>query len=66
MTVRRDAWFLAPSLAIVVVMLLAPMGLLLVISFWSVRSFKLQPDFKSLRWAQMSLEMFVTLTLVPL
>jgi spermidine/putrescine transport system permease protein len=47
---RRDAWFLAPSLAIVAVMLLAPMGLLLVISFWSVRSFKLQPDFTFSAW----------------
>jgi spermidine/putrescine transport system permease protein len=47
---RRDAWFLAPSLAIVAVMLLAPMGLLLIISFWSVRSFKLQPDFTFGAW----------------
>jgi spermidine/putrescine transport system permease protein len=49
---RRDAWFLAPALAIVAVMLLAPMGLLLVISFWSVRSFKLQPDFSVAAWAR--------------
>ena len=52
MTVRRDAWFLAPALAIVAVMLLAPMGLLLVISFWTVRSFKLQPDFTLAAWAR--------------
>ena len=50
MTPRRDVWFLAPSLAIVAVMLLAPMGLLLIISFWSVRSFKLQPDFTLGAW----------------
>lgn len=47
---RRDALFLAPSLIIVAFALLAPMGLLLVISFWSVRSFKLQPDFSLAAW----------------
>lgn len=47
---RRDAWFLAPSLAIVILALLLPMLLLLVISFWSVRSFKLQPDFSLDAW----------------
>lgn len=52
MSRRRDALFLTPSLAIVAIMLLAPMCLLLVISFWSVRSFKLQPDFTFAAWAR--------------
>ncbi|HSE75937.1 MAG TPA: ABC transporter permease [Dongiaceae bacterium] len=47
---RSDGWLLAPSLAIVTCVLLAPMALLLVISFWSVRSFKLQPDFTFAAW----------------
>lgn len=50
MTPRRDALFLMPSLVVVTSALLAPMALLLVISFWSVRSFKLQPDFTLDSW----------------
>lgn len=50
MTKRQDALFVAPSMLILIGMLLAPMVLLLVISFWTVRSFKLQPDFSFDAW----------------
>ena len=43
MIARRDTAFLAPAIAVVTVTLLAPMLLLFVISFWTVRSFRLQP-----------------------
>jgi spermidine/putrescine transport system permease protein len=49
---RRTALFLAPSLGIVVVTLVAPMLLLFVISFWVVRSFKLQPAATLDAWAR--------------
>jgi spermidine/putrescine transport system permease protein len=50
--VGRDALFLAPAMAVVGVVLLAPLALLLVISFWTVRSFKLQPDFSLDAWTR--------------
>jgi spermidine/putrescine transport system permease protein len=39
-------------MAVVGVVLLAPLTLLLVISFWTVRSFKLQPDFSFEAWTR--------------
>jgi spermidine/putrescine transport system permease protein len=49
---RRDALFLAPAMAVVGAVLLAPLTLLLIISFWTVRSFKLQPDFSFEAWTR--------------
>jgi spermidine/putrescine transport system permease protein len=52
MSMRRDALLLAPALAVVGAVLLAPLALLLVISFWTVRSFRLQPDFSLDAWTR--------------
>jgi spermidine/putrescine transport system permease protein len=49
---RRDALFLAPAMAVVGGVLLAPLTLLLIISFWTVRSFRLQPDFSLEAWTR--------------
>jgi spermidine/putrescine transport system permease protein len=50
MTLRRTGLFLAPSLGIVMALLIAPLVLLLVISFWQVRSFKLRPALSFDAW----------------
>jgi spermidine/putrescine transport system permease protein len=47
---RRDALFLTPAFSVVVGILLVPLTLLFVISFWSVQSFKLQPDLSLAAW----------------
>jgi spermidine/putrescine transport system permease protein len=49
-SLRRDAAFLAPALGIVLLILVAPMLLLFVISFWTVRSFRLQPALSFDAW----------------
>lgn len=41
----RTALFLAPAYAILAVLFVLPMGLLLIVSFWSVESFALKPGF---------------------
>ena len=50
MRLRRTGLFLAPSLGIVLALLIAPLVLLLVISFWQVRSFKLRPALSLDAW----------------
>lgn len=50
MSRRRTGLFLAPSLGVVLALLIAPLALLFVISFWQVRSFKLRPAFSLDAW----------------
>ena len=52
MSARRDAAFLAPAIGVVGFVLVAPLMLLFVISFWTVRSFKLQPAFSFDAWTR--------------
>jgi spermidine/putrescine transport system permease protein len=52
MIARRDAAFLAPALAVFAFVFAVPMALLFVISFWSVRNFRLQPDFSLAAWGR--------------
>jgi spermidine/putrescine transport system permease protein len=49
----RERWlFLAPSFAVFLIVFAAPLLLFFVISFWSVRNFKLQPDFTFAAWGR--------------
>jgi spermidine/putrescine transport system permease protein len=57
--------FLAPSLGILLLVFAAPMLLLFIVSFWSVRSFKLQPDFSFAAWTKFITD-YGTLTLYTL
>jgi len=52
MSFTRTTLYLTPAMAVVGLILLAPLTLLLVISFWTVRSFKLQPDFSFDAWTR--------------
>jgi spermidine/putrescine transport system permease protein len=52
-TARGQAALLTPALAVVGLVLLVPLGLLFVISFWSVSSFRLQPDLSLAAWARL-------------
>jgi spermidine/putrescine transport system permease protein len=47
---RRDAAFLAPALGIFVFLFALPMMLLFIVSFWTVRNFRLQPDLSLAAW----------------
>ena len=47
---------LAPALAVLAGVFAAPAALLLVVSFWSVRSFKLTPDLSGAAWARFATE----------
>jgi spermidine/putrescine transport system permease protein len=60
------AWpFLAPALSLAAGLFLAPMLLLFVVSFWSVRNFKLTPGFGFAAWRRF-IENYGTLTLYSL
>lgn len=52
MITRRDAIFLTPALGIFALLFAAPMVLLFVVSFWSVRNFRLQPDLSLAAWTR--------------
>jgi spermidine/putrescine transport system permease protein len=47
---RHFNLFLTPAFAILIGVFALPVMLLFVVSFWSVRSFKLQPDFSFVAW----------------
>src|SRR5260370_35308089 len=42
--------FLAPALGILIFIFMLPATLLFVVSFWSVRNFRLRPDFTVAAW----------------
>lgn len=65
MSLRRRGLFLAPSLGIVVAVLIAPLALLFVVSFWQVRSFKLRPALSLDAWERFVVN-YGTLTLYTL
>ena len=50
MIARRDAAFLAPALGVFLFLFALPMTLLFIVSFWSVRNFRLQPDLSLTAW----------------
>jgi spermidine/putrescine transport system permease protein len=62
---RHFNLFLAPAFAILIGVFALPVMLLFVVSFWSVRSFKLQPDFSFAAW-QRFLTVYGDLTLYTL
>jgi spermidine/putrescine transport system permease protein len=53
---RETTLFLAPAICVLALVFAAPMLLLFVVSFWSVRSFKLQPDFSIAAWGRFAAE----------
>jgi spermidine/putrescine transport system permease protein len=52
MTRGRDALLLGPAVAVVCGVLVLPLMLLFAISFWSVQSFRLQPDLSLAAWVR--------------
>jgi spermidine/putrescine transport system permease protein len=48
--IRRNALLLAPSAGVVIAIFALPLLFLLVISFWSVKNFRLQPNFSLAAW----------------
>jgi spermidine/putrescine transport system permease protein len=61
----RPALLLAPALIVVAAALLVPLALLFVVSFWTVRSFRLQPDLSLAAWVRF-VESYGGLTLYTL
>ena len=47
---RRGLLFLAPALGIFAIVFAVPVALLFAVSFWSVKSFQLRPDFTLAAW----------------
>jgi spermidine/putrescine transport system permease protein len=62
---RHFNLFLAPALAVLVGVFALPIVLLFAVSFWSVRNFKLQPDFSLAAW-QRFITVYGDLTLYTL
>src|SRR5688572_13404661 len=62
---RHFNLFLAPALAVLVGVFALPIVLLFAVSFWSVRNFKLQPDFTFAAW-QRFITVYGDLTLYTL
>jgi spermidine/putrescine transport system permease protein len=50
MIARRDVASLAPALGVFAFVFAVPMAMLFVVSFWSVRNFRLQPDLSLTAW----------------
>jgi spermidine/putrescine transport system permease protein len=53
---RSEAFFLAPAFGILTFIFALPVALLFVISFWSVKSYKLRPDFTFVAWQHFIVE----------
>ena len=51
-SVARRVLFMTPAYFVLIGLFLVPMTLLLVVSFWTVRSFKLQPDLSIAAYAR--------------
>src|SRR5262249_57034419 len=47
---RSGSLFLAPALCILTFIFALPIALLFIVSFWSVKSFRLRPDFTFTAW----------------
>ena len=53
---RSEAFFLAPAFGILTFIFALPVALLFVISFWSVKSYRLRPDFTFVAWQHFIVE----------
>ena len=62
---RYFNFFLAPALAVLAFVFAIPIMLLFIVSFWSVKNFKLQPDFSAAAW-QRFLTVYGDLTIYTL
>jgi spermidine/putrescine transport system permease protein len=62
---RRFTWFLAPAFAILIGVFAIPIVLLFAVSFWSVKNFRLAPDFSFAAW-QRFITVYGDLTLYTL
>lgn len=62
MILRREALLLLPAAGVVLVIFAVPVLLLVAVSFWSVKSFRLKPDFSLAAWERFFTEYgFLTL-----